>query len=162
MLHAGPVRVVIRVRKALKAGVVYEKTYTFYPRRIDLTISVNKPAGGLYSRAQYLQAGQYVDDKGLRATVDGNGDGENIYGKNRDPKWCAVYTKDWAHSCIALSRFEHIAYWDSAGAWGEIGFVTGATKAIRMSYVIHSGAKDPDFAAEDYHRLTSPPKVRVE
>ena len=161
VLHAGPVRVAIVVRKALQAGVVYEKTYTFYPRRFDLAVSVNKPAGGLYSRAYYLRTGQYADDKGLRATVDGRGDDEGIYGKNQKPKWHAVYAGDWAHSCIALSRLDGIAYWDS-GSWGGIGLTTGATKGVRMSYVIHPGAKDAGFAAHDHRRLTSPPAVSME
>lgn len=154
VIHAGPVRTTLHVRKVLKAGVVYEKTYVFYPRRFDVTISVNKPAGGLYSRAYYLQAGQYVDDQGFRAKVDGTGDAEGIYAKARNPKWYAVYAPDWAHSCIALSSFDHIAYWDS-GYWGGIGLVTGATKELRMSYVIRAGAQDVTFAQEDHQRLTS-------
>jgi len=161
MLHGGPVRVVIFVRKALKADIVYEKTYTFYPRRFDLTISVNKPAGGLYSRAYYLRPGQYTDDKGMRATVDGEGDAEDVYGKNQNPKWYCLYAEDWSHSCIALSPFNHIAYWDS-GHWGGIGLVTQATQGVHMSYVIHPGAGDAGFAADDYRRVTTPPKVRLE
>jgi len=158
VLHAGPVRTRIVVRKALNAGVVYEKTYTFYPRRFDLAISLNKPAGGLYSRAYYLQEGEYTDDQGFHARVDGQGDGEEVYGKAKNPRWYAVYANQWAHSCIALSPFSEIAYWDS-GSWGGIGFVAGATGDIRMSYAIHPGAPDARFAESDYRRLISPVKV---
>jgi hypothetical protein len=161
VLHPGPVRTIIGVRKALKAGVVYEKTYTFYPRRFDVTISVNKPAGGLYSRAYYLQPGEYVNDQGFRAQVDGQGDGEGVYGQRKNPRWYAVYAEGWAHSCVALSSFDHVAYWD-AGYWGGIGLVTGETKDLRMSYVIHPGAPDAAFAEDDYRRLTAPVRVVVE
>ncbi|MCX7824470.1 MAG: hypothetical protein N2689_02820 [Verrucomicrobiae bacterium] len=160
--YAGPVRTIIRVRKALKAGVVYDKRYTFYPSRFDLDITVNKPAGGLYSRAYYAAAGTYADDKGLKATVDGKGDGENIYGQNKRPKWYAVYASDWAHSCVALSPSDHIAYWDAGSHWGGIGLTSVNTSGIRMSYVIHPGAADAKFAEEDYRRLTAPVTVTWE
>ncbi|MDH7571890.1 MAG: hypothetical protein QHJ73_20105, partial [Armatimonadota bacterium] len=147
--RAGPVRVTIAVRKALGAGVTYQKRYDFFPRRFDLEIAVNKPAGGLYSRAHYLLPGTYLDDKGFTARVDGKGEAEEVYGKNRDPKWYAVFAPQWAHSCVALSPFDHIAYWD-AGQLGAIGFVAdNRTEGIRMSYVIHPGASDGSFAARD-------------
>jgi len=160
--HAGPVGTIIHVRKALKAGVVYDKRYTFYPSRFDLDITVNKPAGGLYSRAYYAAVGTYTDDKGLKATVDGKGDGENIYGQNRHPKWYAVFAPDWAHSCVALSPLDHNAYWDAGSHWGGIGLTTGKTSGIRMSYVIHPGASDATFAVEDHRRLTVPVTVAWE
>lgn len=156
VLHTGPVRTVILVRKALNAGVVYEKTYTFYPRRFDVSISVNKPAGGLYSRAYYLQKGEYVNDQNARATVDGQGDGENVYGRGKN--WYAVCGDGWAHACIALSSFDHIAYWDG-GHWGGIGLVTAETKNVRMSYVIQAGKTDASFAENAYRRFTSPVRV---
>ncbi|MCS6860481.1 MAG: hypothetical protein NZT92_09200 [Abditibacteriales bacterium] len=156
VLHAGPVRTVIWVRKALNAGVVYEKTYTFYPRRFDVSVSVNKPAGGLYSRAYYLQRGTYLNDQNARATVDGRGEGENVSGTGK--KWYAVIGDGWAHACLALSSFDHIAYWDG-GYWGGIGLVTSALKNVRMSYVIPTESGDETFAEREYQRLASPVKV---
>jgi len=158
--HDGPARVVVFVRKALEAGVVYEKTYAFYPQRFDVTITMNKQAGGLYSRAYYVASGQYEDDKGLKATMDGRGDGEEVYGKNKNPKWYAIYAPGWAHSCVALSPFDHIAYWDG-GLMGGIGLTTGQLTNIRMSYVIHPGQKDASFAQRDYELLTKPVRVEV-
>lgn len=162
--HEGPVRTVIRVRKALRAGVVYEKRYVFYRTRFEVGITLNKPAGGLYSRAHYQAEGAYADDKGNGAKVDGEGGGENIYGKNPQPKWYAVFAKDWAHSCIALSPFDNIAFWDAGSQWGAIGFtVAGArTRDIRMAYVFHDGASDARFAEEDHRRLTTPMAVTWE
>ena len=162
--HSGPARTVVRVRKALKAGVVYEKRYTFYPERFDVEISVNKPAGCLYSRAHYLERGAYADDRGNTAVVDGQGDAENIYGRNAKPKWYAVFAPDWAHSCVALTPAESVAYWDAGGSWGSIGFHTSArqTSGIRMSYVIHPGAKDAGFAGRDHQRLVTPAAVAWE
>lgn len=157
----GPVRTVVFVRKALQAGVVYEKTYLFYPRHFEVRIRVNKPAGNLYSRAFYLREGHYVDDKGNRAQVDGQGEGENIMGKNPQPRWYAVYAQDWAHACIALSPCENVVYWD-AGSWGGIGFLTTATHDIRFAYVVLPGATDAAFAEEAYKRLTNPARVKLE
>ncbi|NUQ64956.1 MAG: hypothetical protein HUU20_21035 [Pirellulales bacterium] len=161
VLAAGPARVVIAVRKALKDEVVYEKTYTFYSRRFDVQTSVNKYAGTL-SRAYYVQTGQYVDNGGLRAVVDGRGDGEGVIGKNRKPLWYAVYADRWAHACVGLSTFHGITYWDAGGNWGGIGLDTSDRQGVRMSYVIHPGAKDAEFAETDYRQLADPPKARWE
>ena len=162
VLHTGPVRTVIRVEKELKAGVTYEKTYTFYPNRIDIEINVNKQAGGLYSRAHYKLPGTFIDNAGVTAKVDGNGEeNQATYGKTKDPRWYAVLGDGWAHSCIALSKFDHIAYWDG-GQMGAIGFVGGEYKNVRMSYVIHGLEKDASFAEDDWKRLTNPVKVRIE
>jgi hypothetical protein len=73
-----------------------------------------------------------------------------------------VYADQWAHSCIALSPFDHIAYWDAGSYWGGIGFVTGETRNLRMSYVIHPGASDAAFAEEDWRRLKNPAAVIME
>ncbi len=158
---AGPVRTRVFVRKALAAGVVYEKTYTFYPRWFDLIINVNKGAGGLYSRGFYLREATYVNDKDARGKIDGQGRDEGIYGKGKDPKWFAVFAADWAHSCVALSAFDHVCYWDDVN-WGGIGLVTKATKGIAMRYVFHSGATSADFAKRDQARAASPVKATVE
>jgi len=159
--QAGPVRTRVFVRKVLAAGVVYEKTYTFYPRWFDLAINVNKGAGGLYSRGFYLRKATYVNDKGARGKIDGEGRDEGIYGKGKDPKWFAVFAPDWAHSCVALSAFDHVSYWDDVN-WGGIGLVTGATKGIAMRYVFHAGATSADFAERDQARAASRVKVTVE
>lgn len=161
VLANGPVRTVIAVRKALQAGVVYEKTYAFYAHRFDVTISLNKPSGTL-SRAYHLQPGQYVDNAGSRAAVDGKGNDEGVLGKNRNPLWYAVYADGWAHSCVALSPSNGMTYWDSGNAWGGIGLNSPAIKDVRMSYVVHPGAKDARFAEEDRRQLTQPPQARWE
>lgn len=160
-VHTGPVRCVVVVRKKLKADVVYEKTYTFYPQRIDLKIDVNKQAGGLYSRAHYDLPCTYVDDKGITAQVDGNGaENQSTYGKNKNPRWLALLGKGWAHSCIALSKFDHVAYWDG-GYLGAIGFVGGPQRNARMSYVVHREQQDASFAELDWQRLGNPVSVKI-
>jgi len=160
-VHTGPVRCVVAVKKQLKADVVYEKTYTFYPQRIDLKINVNMPAGGLYSRAHYDLPCKYIDDKGITAQVDGDGaENRSVYGKNKNPRWLALLGKGWAHSCIALSRFDHVAYWDG-GYLGAIGFVGGPRENARMSYVVHAEQKDPSFAELDWQRLRNPVSARI-
>ncbi len=159
VLHEGPVRTTVRVRKALRAEVAYEKTYTFYPRRFDVSITLNKPAGGLYSRAYYLRPGDFASDQGARAKVDGHGDGEDVYGKGK--AWYAVWADDWAHACVALTPFDHLAYWDS-GSWGGIGLVSQSFKDVRMSYVVRPGARDASFAEAERRRLANPVKVTLE
>jgi len=159
VLSEGPVRTTVRVRKALKAEVACEKTYAFYPRRFDVSITLNKPAGGLYSRAYYLQPGDFASDQGARARVDGKGDGEDVYGKGKN--WYAVWADDWAHSCVAISPFDHLAYWDS-GSWGGIGLVTRETKNVRMSYAVRPGARDASFAEAEHRRLATPVRVTLE
>ena len=160
VLAAGPVRTVIAVRKSLHAGVVYEKTYGFYPRRFELSASVNKRI--LLSRAYYLQQGQYVDNAGSRAMVDGQGNDEGVVGRNRRPRWYAVYADRWAHSCVALSPFQSLTYWDAPGGWGGIGLQCESLEGVRMGYVIHPGAQDAAFAEDDYRQLTAPPQTRWE
>ena len=159
VLTSGPVRTVIAVRKALNADYTYEKTYAFYPRRIDVTASINKPLP-LLSRAYYVQPGQFADNAGIRARIDGQGEDEGVSGKTRNPLWYAVYAKDWAHACIALSPMPGLGYWDAGNVWGGIGFNAGSRDNVRMSYVIHPGATDASFAEADYRQLTTPPAVR--
>lgn len=160
VLAEGPARTVVAVRKTLTGGVVYEKTYFFYPRRFDLHIRVTNPAGGDYSRAYYGLSGQFEDNAGHRAVIDGQGDGEGIIGQNPRPQWYVVYTPEWAHSCVAQSEFGNLTYWD-AGAWGGVSFNTSAPEA-RLSYVFHPGQPDARFGAEDYARLHHPPQVIAE
>ncbi len=161
VITTGPVRTVVTVRKALSAGYAYEKKYAFYPRRIDLCASINKPLSML-SRAYYAQSGQFADNVGTRALIDGKGNDEGVTGKNRKPLWYAAYAERWAHSCIALSPFNGIAYWDAGGSWGGIGLDAAARDGMRMSYVIHPGAEDAAFADADYRQLTAPPAARWE
>ena len=161
VLTAGPVRTTVRVRKALKAGVVYEKVYRFYPRRFDVVIDVNKPAGGLYSRAHYRLPGRYVDDGGTTADIDGDGaENRETYGKSKNPRWYAALGTGWAHSCVAVGAFDHVAYWDG-GHMGAIGFVGGRHEDVRMSYVIHGERPDASFAETDWLRVMEPVKVRL-
>ena len=62
---------------------------------------------------------------------------------------------------MALTPVESLAYWDAGSAWGSVGFHTNAQQlhAVRFSYVLHPGASDPGFAAEDYRKLTTPPSI---
>ena len=83
-------------------------------------------------------------------------------GKNAKPLWYAVYADRWAHSCVGLSQFNGMTYWDAGGSWGGIGLNTAALEGVRMSYVVHPGAKDARFAEEDYRQLTTPPQARWE
>jgi len=160
IISRGPVRTTIHVRKALDKGVTYDKYYTFYPDRFDLTMNVTRYSGFL-SRAIYAQSGQYTDSAGIRAVIDGKGQEEGVNGAQPNPKWYCVYSDNWAHSCIALSEMDCVGYWDD-GTMGQTGFLTGKTKNIRMSYVIHPGAKDASFAAQDSNRLNTPAAIEWE
>jgi len=157
LMSWGPVRVVVRVAKKLRGDFDYTKTYAFYPDYFTVTTDANK-ATALYNRAYYLLPAQFEDDKGNKALVDGQGDAENVSGRNDSPKWYAMYADGWAHSCVALTPFNSLTYWDG-GAWGGIGFGTGQTQGAELAYVIHAGEKDATFAIGDYDRLTHPPLV---
>lgn len=160
-LSINPVNVAIRVVKRLRGDFRVVKTFAFYPRHFVVEIEANKPGIREYSRAYYLLGGKFEDDKGNKAIVDGKGEGENVIGKNAHPKWYTVYSDAWAHSCVALSRFDNLTYWDVEGAWGGIAFNTGETKGIRLVYALHGGQKDTSFGAWDYERFTKPPIIAI-
>ena len=160
-LSSGPVRCTVRVAKALKDSVETVKTYTFYHGRFDIDIRVNKQAGGLYSRAHYELPCRYVDDKGVEAEIDGDGaENRDVYGRNKSPRWYAVLGTGWSHSCIALSEFDHVAYWDGNNM-GSVGFVGPKQDDCRISYVIHAAQQDARFAEADWKRLTTPFVARL-
>ncbi|MFN3422694.1 MAG: hypothetical protein ACK40X_13330, partial [Armatimonadota bacterium] len=160
-LSANPVSVIVQVVKKLQGDFRVTRTFTFYPRHFVVEIEADKQGIWDYSRAYYSLPCKFEDDKGNKAVVDGKGEGENVIGKNRQPKWYAVYSDTWAHSCIALSQFDNLTYWDTEGAWGGIAFSTGMVKGIRLAYVLHKGQKDASFAAWDYKRLTKPPSITL-
>ena len=157
VLSEGPVRTVIAVGKDLPKGWHYEKTYEFYASHMVVSVEVNKPL--IYTRAFYTFEADYLDDKGNRARIDGKGDGEGIAGKNPNPQWYQVTGEGWANSCVALTRFGNISYWDPGG--GQIGFTTSQEKICRVAYVFHGKPPGKTFAAEDAARLKSPPQVRI-
>ncbi|MFQ6097273.1 MAG: glycoside hydrolase, partial [Armatimonadota bacterium] len=101
VLHKGPVRVVVRVKKSLRGGYEVTKTYCFYRDYFTVDVTSNKPLSA-YSRAYYLRPCTFEDDEGNTALVDGEGNAEDVSGKNPDPKWYACYSDEWAHSCVAL------------------------------------------------------------
>jgi len=154
VLAKGPVRVVVRVVKNLRGGYHVTKRYELYRDYFVVEADSDKPLS-LYCRAYYTQPCTFADDLGNTAKVDGQGDAENVSGKNPSPKWYACYSDAWAHSCIALSEFRGLTYWD-AGSWGGIGFGPPASKPARLAYVIHGPQQDATFAQRDYQRLTTP------
>lgn len=160
-LSTNPVIIVVQIVKKLQGDFRVTRTFTFYPRHFVVEIEADKQGIRDYSRAYYSLPCKFEDDKGNKAVVDGKGEGENVIGKNPQPKWYAVYSDTWAHSCIALSQFDNLTYWDIEGAWGGISFGTGRVKGIRLAYVLHEGQKDASFAAWDYERLTKPPSITL-
>jgi hypothetical protein len=160
VLGNGPVRATVRIRRRLRGDLTYEKTYTFYPDRLDLLCSADK-AYGIISRAYYVLAATYEDSAGNRAPVDGRGDAEGVAGKCPAPKYYVMYAPDWAHSCVALSKFSNITYWDCGSAWGGIGLHGGDLAGARLSYVVHPGQADGGFGRIDAERLARPPQARI-
>ncbi|MDD4869589.1 MAG: glycoside hydrolase [Kiritimatiellae bacterium] len=155
----GPVRAVVVARVKLHGDLTYEKTYSFYPERFDMSFKADK-SYGVISRAYYIAEGTYEDNSGNKAKVDGKGDGEGVSGKCQNPKYYVVYAPGWAHSCISLSKFSNMTYWDSSN-WGGIGFSGGDLGGARMSYVIHPDQTDSAFGKIDSDRLTNPPTVKL-
>ncbi len=157
LISNGPVRTVVEVQRDLAGGVNYTKRYLFYPRFFDVEINTST-SEGTYSRAFYLQDGDYEDSGGVKARVDGKGDAEGVLGTTRQPRWYAVTAPRWAHACLALTPADAIVYWDSQ-AKGGIGFNTGATKDVRLRYVVLPGAGDASFAELWYRRAVEPVRV---
>lgn len=153
----GPVRCVVHVGKDLPADHHYEKTYEFYPSHFVVTVDVNKPL--IYSRAFYNGVSELLDDKGHRATIDGKGDGEGITGRNPNPQWYQVKGEGWAQSCVALTPFANISYWDPGG--GQVGFNDASKMPCRVGYVMHAKPTDERFGAEDAARLRAKVEVTV-
>ena len=153
----GPVRCVVHVGKDLPADHHYEKTYEFYPSHFVVTIDVNKPL--IYSRAFYHGVSQFLDDKGHRATIDGKGDGEGIAGRNPNPQWYQVTGEGWAQSCVALTPFANISYWDPGG--GQVGFNGAKSMPCRVGYAMHAMPKAERFGEMDAAKLKANVRVAV-
>ena len=154
---AGPVRCVVEVDKNLAKDYRYTKRYEFFAHHFIVTTQVNKHL--CYTRAFYRAEGEYLDDKGHRTQVDGKGDGEGVAGKNPNPQWYQYTSDGWAHSCVAITAFSNISYWDG---FGQIGFTGAKTLPCRVGYVMHPGAPSKRFGADDARRLKAKITVTIE
>ena len=144
-----PAKCVVVASQTLQNGATYVKTYTFYPGRFIVEADLDKPAGSLFSRAFYATPGIYLDDKNHTVDMATTKDGANIAGQNPNPKWYAVRGNGWAHSCVALSEFTNISYWDPSG---QIGFSSNKLTGNKYAYFIYPEQKDFSFAENDYQR----------
>lgn len=155
LLHNGPAACVIVVNKTLRNGATYNKTYTLLPGRFYVDVELDKPAGGLYNRGFYSLPASYLDDKGNSVEMDGRrGDGAGIAGKNSKPQWFALRGKGWSHSCVAVTFFDNISFWDGkAPSLGQLGFSTGRLDSMRFAYFVYGDQPDFEFAERDYQRI---------
>ncbi len=144
-----PAKCVVLASQKLQNGATYVKTYTFYPGRFTVEADLDKPAGSLFSRAFYATPGIYLDDKNHTVDMAKTTDGANIAGQNPNPKWYAVRGNGWAHSCVALSDFTNISFWDPSG---QIGFASAKLTGNKYAYFIYPEQKDFSFAENDYQR----------
>ena len=154
--QTGPVRCVVEVDKNLPKGYRYTKRYEFFARHFVVTTQINKHL--CYTRAFYSVYGEYLDDKGHRASVDGKGDAEGIAGKNPNPQWYQFAGGNWAHSCVALTAFSNISYWDGVG---QIGFTGAKTLPCQVGYMLHPAAPAERFGDADAAVLKANITVRV-
>ena len=155
VLRNGPACCVIVVNKTLRNGATYTKTYTLLPGRFYVDVELDKTAGGLYSRGFYTLPATYLDDKGISLEMDGShGDGAGIAGKNSKPQWFALRGKGWAHSCVAVTPFDNISFWDGgAPSYGQLGFSSGRIDGMRFAYFVYGEQSDFGFAERDYQRI---------
>ncbi len=162
VLHDGPLFTQVRVRKTLTGGHSYDKLYSFYPRHFLVT-TLSPERFGVLNRAYYTQSCTYSDDKGNQATIDGQGNEENVMGKAPGAKWFVTTDKQtWTLSCLAQTPADNICYWDCAGAMGGLGFTHAGSEPATVAYVVHLGvppANKQGEAPQDYARLTQPMAV---
>ncbi|MCD6359946.1 MAG: hypothetical protein J7M38_03715, partial [Armatimonadetes bacterium] len=157
----GPVRVVIEVDKTLKGDRRYSKRYEFYPDYFIVRTTTDTGMQCL-TRAYYGLPGTFEDETGASALIDGQGNGEGIIGRGATPNWYAVYSDEWAHSCVNLrDTIGGITYWDG-GSWGGVCLNSGSGGVGEVAYVFHGGQADASFAARDFELLRSAPAVTLE
>ncbi len=157
ILADGPVRTVVEVRKELRSGVRFTKRFTFAATHIEVQTEW-QPAVGVPSRAFYATGGAYEDSRDRRATIDGRGDAEGVTDGSGPPRWYTVRSQSWAHTCIAMTTFYGLAYWDAADM-GGIGFVAPQEQPCTIAYRFHGAGASPSVGQEDYQSLISPPEV---
>lgn len=149
ILLNGPAKSIVVADKTLRTGMRYTKTYTLYPGRFTVEFKTDKPTGGLFSRGFYPIPGIYMDDKGNTVDMATAKDDAGVSGKNPDPKWYAVRGKGWAHSCIAMSKFSNMSFWDPIG---QIGFSSANSDDVRVAYFVYGDQPDFSFAEQDWLR----------
>jgi hypothetical protein len=155
LLRNGPACSVLAVNKTLRNGATYTKTYTLLPGRFYVDVELDKPAGGLYNRGFYKLAASYLDDKGNSVEMDGSrGDGAGIAGNNSRPQWFALRGQGWAHSCVAVTPFLNISFWDgNIPSLGQLGFSSDRLDNMRFAYFVYGEQPDFSFAERDYQRI---------
>jgi hypothetical protein len=158
ILADGPVRTVVEVRKRLAAGVTYTKRFAFYEDGFDVEVKMRPPIG-VSSRAYYAAGGEFLDSRGNTAKVDGQGDAEGVRDRQDAPLWYEVRGDGWAHSCVALTPFRSLTYWDSP-EMGGIGFIAPRSESQTFAYRFHAGNLRPGFGATDYARTQTTPNAR--
>lgn len=165
----GSVCTIIEVRKRLPKGHSYHKRYEFFPDFFTVT-TLSPERYGTMSRAYYVAKGQIEDDKGNKATIDGQGDAEDFSGKNSSPKWYATWDQaaNWALNAVAVTPHDGLGYWD-AGNMAGVGFTTGDPAPATVAYFLHrepfgsrgvgSGFDPVKQAEADYQRAHTTVKV---
>jgi hypothetical protein len=152
----GPVCTIIEVKKNLLKGHSYHKRYELFYDFFTVT-TLSPERYGTMSRAYYVATGQIEDDKGNKATIDGQGDAEGFSGMNPSPRWYATWDRDgnWTLNAIAVTPHDGVTYWD-AGNMAGVGFNTGDPAPATVAYFLHRGPGarfDPRARAEsDYQR----------
>ncbi|NLE55117.1 MAG: hypothetical protein GX617_09290, partial [Lentisphaerae bacterium] len=154
VLENGPAKSTLVVAKTLKNGSTYTKTYTFLPDRFELTIDLDGPAGSTYNRGFYRLPADYLDNAGTKGPMDNSvSETGGIAGRNPNPQWFALRGDGWAHSCVALSPFSSIIFWnDKAPNLGQLGFSSKSRTGNRMVYFVHGQQDDFSFAESDARR----------
>lgn len=154
VLENGPAKSTLVVAKTLKNGSTYTKTYTFLPDRLELAIDLDGPAGSAFNRGFYRLSADYLDNAGTKGPMDNSvSETGGISGRNPKPQWFALRGDGWAHSCVALSPFSSIIFWnDKAPNLGQLGFSSKSRTGNRMVYFVHGQQDDFSFAESDARR----------
>jgi hypothetical protein len=137
------------------------RVYSFYADRFTVEASATNLCAGLFSRVWYGAHGEYEDDTGRTATIDGQGRDEGITDAPSATHWYCVRSEKWAHTCVGLSEFAGQAYWDEGQALGQLGFQSVHPEANVYAHIISGPQRPADFARRWYAALASPAKLVV-
>ncbi len=121
ILAWGPALIRLRVRKTCGDGQRYDKVYDFHPHAF--TVTTLTPAFGCMDCAVCSGNGEFIDDAGRHAVINGDGGEEGIAGPCQSPLWSCILGDEFALFAVPLTPMDRLEYRDVPDALGCVGYV---------------------------------------